>query len=201
MKNTAMLVGVAMIAGFALAGCANNREQLVQSVHSNGNEIFSGAAVSKAEPGMANVDFSFSVKNNAARFAWMSFKHRNPPFRVHVTLDGKTTILNAEPKWDDVGALLANVAESGAGWKYQFSTRFAVTPGRHKLSIALPVEQVVVERTIEVRAGENTIIVHPVYQKKLLRPYKGHHFSAGVETLDVRVCSTDGALLPQTCSL
>jgi len=58
-----------------------------------------------------------------------------------------------------------------------------------------------VERTIEVRAGENTIIVHPVYQKKLLRPYKGRHFSAGVETLDLRVRAADGALLPKTCSL
>ncbi|MHC1696640.1 MAG: hypothetical protein AB9919_00955 [Geobacteraceae bacterium] len=201
MKNTAMLVGVAMIAGFALAGCANSREQLVQSSRITGNEVSSGTAVSKTEPGMATVDFSFSVKSNAARFAWMSFKHGNPPYRVQVTLDGNTTTLYAEPKWDTGGPLPANVAERGAGWKYQFSTRFAVAPGSHKLSIALPLDQVLVERTIEVRAGENAIIVHPVYKKKLLRPYKGHNFSAGVDTLEVCVRAADGSLLQQTCAL
>lgn len=189
MKNITKLLGVAIFAGFAIAGCANNREQLVQSVPASGTEIFSGTAVSKAEP--ANIDFSFSVKSNAARFAWMTFKHRNPPYRVHVTLDGITTILNAEPKWDAVGPLAANDSERGAGWKYQFNARFAATPGKHKLSIALPVEQVIVERTIEVRAGENTVIVHPVYQKKMLRPHKGDNFTAGVETLDIRVCADD----------
>jgi len=51
MKNSAMLVGVAMITGFALTGCAYNGEQLVQSLHSNGNEIISVTEVSKAELG------------------------------------------------------------------------------------------------------------------------------------------------------
>jgi hypothetical protein len=79
------------------------------------------------------------------------------------------------------------VPESGTGWKYQFSKRVALAPGKHKLTIALPIDDVIVEREVELRSGINSITVVPVYKKRLLRPYKGQNFTAGVKTLELTV--------------
>lgn len=79
------------------------------------------------------------------------------------------------------------VPESGTGWKYEFSKRIAIAPGKHKLTVALPVDDVIVEQEIVLREGANTLSLKPIYKERLLRPYKGENFSAGVKTLELTV--------------
>lgn len=194
MINKSIFVGVALIAGFVISGCANNRELIVSSSHATRNDVFTEIASSETESGKAIADIMFSVKSNSSRFAEMNIKHSNPPYRVHVTIDGQTTVLEAEPVLENVSSAGINVPESGTGWSYTFSKRIALAPGKHKLTIAIPADNVIVEQEITLHAGENAIIVHPVYSKKLLRPYKGQNFAAGVETLEVRVRESDGKM-------
>lgn len=201
MNNALVLIVVAMIGVFVLSGCATDRGFPVVSSLSNGKHVFSEAVGPATEPGMALVDFSFSLKSNAARFVGIHFKHSNPPYRVQLTIDGQTTIVAADPIWEERGAVNSIGPECGAGWRYRFKTRLTIAPGEHELSIALPADDVTVEREIVVHAGENAIIARPVYKKKLLRPYKGHNFSAGIKTLEVLVNATDGPAVRRTCFL
>lgn len=187
MKNKSIIVGAALIAGYVISGCANNRELIVNSSHATRNDVFSEISSSEAESGKAMADIMFTVKSNSSRFAEMYIKHSNPPYRVYVTIDGQSTVLEAEPILENISPVDSNAPESGTGWKYQFSKRVAIAPGKHKLTIAIPIDDVIVEREIALRAGVNTVTVIPVYKKRLLRPYKGQSFTAGVKTLEVMV--------------
>lgn len=185
--NKSILVGVALLAGFVISGCANNRELIVSSSHATRNDVFSEVSGSETGSGKAIADIMFSVKSNSSRFAEMNIKHSKPPYRVHVTIDGQTAILEAEPVLEDVSSADSSAPESGTGWKYKFSKRIALAPGKHELTIAIPVDDVIVKQEITLRAGVNTVTVIPVYKKKMLRPYKGQNFTAGVKTLKVMV--------------
>jgi len=149
------------------------------------SDIFTEVATSEVQPDKAIMDIKFSVKSNSSRFAETYNKHSNPPYRVHLNIDGQTIILESEPILEDKSPVDSNLPESGIGWRYQFSKRLALSPGKHTLQIALPVDEVFFEREIDLHAGLNIISIMPGYNKRSLRPFKGQHFTAGVKMLDV----------------
>ncbi|MDA8430527.1 MAG: hypothetical protein M0T70_14840 [Geobacteraceae bacterium] len=185
MQRKFIIIGMVLIAGFVISGCANNRDVIAKASLAARYDVFSEVVNHEAQPGKAIMDIKLAVKSNSSRFMGMYNKHSNPPYRVHVNVDGQTLILEAEPVLENKSLIDSNVPESGTGWKYQFSKRIALAPGRHTLAIALPIDDVIVEREVELHAGTNTITVTPVYNKRSLRPYKGQHFTAGVKTLDI----------------
>lgn len=187
MKKKSMIVGAALLAGLLISGCANNRELIATSSLSIRNDVYSETSSAEVESGKAVADINFSVKRNASRFAGIYFKHSKPPYRVQLNIDGQTISLEAEPVLEDKSPIDSNIPESGTGWKYQFNKRIALTPGKHQLTIALPVDDVICERELDVRSGFNTITVIPVYNYRSLRPYQGQNFTAGVKDLEVIV--------------
>jgi len=175
------------IAGFAVSGCANNRDLIAKASFATRNDVFTDAISPETQSGKAIIDIKFAVKSNSSRFMEIYNKHSNPPYRVHVNVDGQVLILEAEPVLEDKSPADTHLPESGTGWKYQFSKRIALTPGKHKLTIALPIDDVIVEREIDLRVGANTITMTPVYNKRSFRPYKRQNFTAGVKSVEVLV--------------
>lgn len=176
-----------MIATIAISGCATKRETIPMLPQSTKNDVFSETSSSKDEAGKAITNIVFSVKSISSRFFETYYKHSDPPLRVYLNIDGQTTILNTEPVFEDRPPIKPDAPESGTGWRYQFTKRIVLAPGKHKLTIAIPVDDVLVERDIELHAGANTITMTPVYKKRSSRPYRNQHFSAGVKTLEVFV--------------
>lgn len=187
MNRKSIILGAALIATIAISGCATNREITSVASPSTRSDVFSEASKSEAEVGKAITDIVFSVKSISSRFFEIYYKHSNPPLRIYLNIDGQTTILDAEPVFEDRSPINPDAPESGTGWRYQFNKRIVLAPGKHKLTIAIPVDDVLVERDIELHAGANTISMSPVYKKRSSRPYKNKHFSAGVKTLEVFV--------------
>ena len=171
----------------AASGCANNRDLIAKASLATRNDVFTEAVSSDAQAGRAIIDFTFSVKSNSYRFVETYGKHSDPPYRVHLNIDGQTAVLEAEPVLVDKSPVDLKLPESGIGWKYQFSKRIALAPGKHTLTIALPIDDVIVEKEVELRSGSNSVSVHPVYSRRNLRPYKGENFTAGVKSLDIIV--------------
>lgn len=187
MNKKSILLGVALIAVVAISGCATKRETTPMSSLSTRNDVFSETSKSEAETGKAITDIKLSVKSISSRFFEIYYKHSDPPLRVYLNIDGQTTILDAEPVLEDRSPIKPDAPESGTGWRYQFDKRVVIAPGKHKLTIAIPVDDVMVERDIELHAGANTITMTPVYQKRSSRPYRNKHFSAGIKTVEVLV--------------
>lgn len=179
--------GILLIVGFAIGGCATNSKLITKATHATRHDVFSEIVKSDTQHEMAIADIKFAVKNNSSRFMEMYNKHANPPYRVIVNIDGQLLHLESEPVLEEKSPFDASIPESGTGWKYQFSKRITLAPGKHKLTIALPVDDVIVEREVTLQAGVNSITVTPVYNKRFLRPYKGQNFTAGVKTVNVVV--------------
>jgi len=187
MKINVGMAGATLLLCMVASGCANNRDLIAKASLATRNDIFAEVVSLDAQTGKAVIDFTFSVKSNSYRFAETFGKHSDPPYRVHLNIDGQTAVLEAEPVLEDKSPIGSKMPEGGKGWKYQFNKRVTLAPGKHKLTIALPIDDVVVEREIELRAGVNVVTVTPVYNKLMLRPYKGQTFTAGVKTLEVVV--------------
>jgi len=176
-----------MVVVASLTGCASNRDLIAKTSLATRNDVFTEISSPEAPAGKSIADISFSAKSNSSRFMWITNKHTDPPYRVHLNIDGQATVLEAEPVLEDKSPVDRTVPESGTGWKYQFRKRIALAPGKHNMTIALPVDDVIVEREVELRSGINSITLMPIYNKRNLRPYKGENFTAGVKTLDVMV--------------
>lgn len=185
MQRKCIFWGMVLMAGLVISGCANNREIIARASHSTQSDVFVEIANSDALPEKAIADIKFSVKSNSSFFLGAYNKHSNPPYRVNVRIDGQSMVLESEPVLEAKSPIDASIPESGTGWKYQFSKRIALAPGKHNLTVALPIDDVIVEREVELRSGINSITVVPVYNKRSLRPYKGQNFTAGVKTLEI----------------
>lgn len=187
MKMNVCTVGTMLMLCVAASGCANNRDLIAKASISTRSDVFAEVKNSDAQTGRAVVDFALSVKSNSYYLMGTYGKHTAPPYRVNLNIDGQPAVLEAEPVLEDKSPVDSNVPESGVGWKYQFSKRIALAPGKHKLTIALPIDDVIVEREVELRSGANSVTVTPIYSRRNLRPYKGENFTAGVKALDVVV--------------
>jgi len=187
MKMNVWMAGAALMLSVVASGCANNRDLIAKASLATRNDVFTEVVSSDAQTGRAIIDFTFSVKSNSYRFVETYGKHFDPPYRVHLNIDGQTAVLEAEPVLEDKSPVDSNVPESGTGWKYRFNKRVTLAPGKHKLTIALPIDDVIVEREVELRSGTNFIAVSPVNSKRNLRPFKGENFTAGVKTVEITV--------------
>ena len=187
MKMNLVIAGAALMLCVVASGCANNRDLIAKTSLATRSDVFTEAVSSDVQTGKAIIDFSFAVKSNSYYLMGTYGKHTAPPYRINLNIDGQATVLEAEPILEDKSPIDSNVPESGIGWKYQFSKRIALAPGKHKLTIALPVDDVIVKKEVELRSGENSVTVTPIYSRRNLRPYKGENFTAGVKTLALRV--------------
>lgn len=197
MNRKSILVGAILLAGFVISGCANKQELPGPSTLSSRDDVFSETSSSQVESGKALANIMFSVKSNSSRIAEIYVKHSNPPYRVHLKIDGQTTILESEPVLEEKAPITSKIPESGTGWKYTFSKQTTLAPGKHTLTIALPIDEIQVKGEIELIAGMNMISLNPVYNRKLLRPFKGQNFSAGVKSVELTV---NGVAVPVATS-
>ena len=187
MKRNVYVIGTALMIAAVVSGCANNRDLIAKTSIATRSDVFTEVVNSDVQTGKAIIDFSFAVKSNSYYLMGTYGKHTAPPYRVHLNIDGQATVLEAEPLLEDKSPVDSKVPESGFGWKYQFSKRIALAPGKHKLTIALPIDDVIVDKEIELRSGANSVTVMPIYSRRNLRPFKGENFTGGVNTLEIRV--------------
>jgi len=183
LKLACVLLSVASL----ISGCASNREAITKSSIGSRQDVFTEAQKAEIPSGKALADFKFTVKSNAYYFIGTYGKHSDPPYRVHLNIDGQPTVLEAEPVLEDKSPVDSSIPESGIGWKYHFNKQVILAPGTHRVTIALPVDDVIVEQEITLRNGINTINLTPVYKRTLLRPYKGENFKAGIKSIQVNI--------------
>jgi hypothetical protein len=187
MEGKSITIWTALIVSLAISGCATNRNIIEEISSSTRTGIFSEMNSSDAQPGQAIMDIKFSVKSNSSYLAGTYYKHSNPPYLFYLNIDGQTIVLTDEPVLEDSSPVRHDLPESGIGWRYRFSKRLALSPGKHAIKIALPIDDVMLERNLDLRAGLNAITVTPVYNRDSLGPYRGQTFTAGVKALDLTI--------------
>lgn len=189
-----MKASVIMTLVFALAiitGCAGNRNVVVKTVESTRQDVFQEVSGSTAASGKALLKIEFSIKNYKARFINTYIKHSDPPYTVTINIDGQSVVLSNEPVLEELAGDFMKNPEAGTGWKYSFKKELLLNPGKHHVTITVPLSDVAVEKDVTLHAGVNLLQLIPAYNASVSRYPKYPRFSHGLRGMAVMLNSQE----------
>ncbi|MFA7061007.1 MAG: hypothetical protein WC156_09335 [Pedobacter sp.] len=172
-----------------LMGCAGNREAVLKATVQTRQDVFQVVQTSQVASEKALLNIEFPVKAFKARFVDLYIKHSNPPYTVIVNIDGQSIELTDEPVLEEVEGDFKNNPEAGTGWKYVFKKSLQLAPGAHRITIAVPQSDVVVEKELTLNTGENLLKLTPTYIASISRYSNYPRFSLGLRGVTVQLNS------------
>jgi hypothetical protein len=182
MRTVVIIVLCVVGAGF-LSACASSRDIVTKAGESTRQDIFKEVSASTATSDKSLLIIDFPVKNIRARIATTYFKHSDPPYSVTINIDGQAIVLRDEPVLEDLPWDFKDNPEAGTGWKYAFKKVLLLEPGRHRITIAIPLSDVVMEKEIALHAGTNVLKVTPEYKTSGTRDRNYPKFNLGLKTV------------------
>lgn len=181
---TYMIVVVA-----SLLGCAGNNEAISKITAGYRQDIFQIAPASQAGSGKALLNIEFPIKTYKTFFFGSYIKYTNPPYNVVVNIDGQVTELTDEPVLEDTAGHYKDNPEAGTGWKYQFRKSLVLVPGRHRISVVVPLANIVVEKEVVLKEGYNLLQLVPIYNMPISRYSRYTWFSKGLRSISIKLNS------------
>lgn len=147
----------------------------------------------------ATVRVMASIKTHSRRYHILESSGRGTSaYILEVILDGKPHRLTAASESDVVNSGKQVDPEDGEGVRYTFAGEFTAPAGKHKLTIRLPEEEVSVSADVVLNAGENSIVVKPIYGKiarnRIIGFRGSRHFSQHVHSMEIIVNGVNAAV-------
>lgn len=165
MKKTLVAgILVVLILGTVLA-CSSTRDQCI----SRGvDPIATADTVGKEHippaRGFSVLHIDFSVKTHKPGMGFMNDAHGKPEYRVHVTIDGQTTLLQGILFEENSEANGLADPEAGDGIRYRFRESFRLEAGTHRIAVAIPEDSIAVERDVTLADGNaSSLVIEPLY--------------------------------------
>jgi hypothetical protein len=187
-KMNLMLLIMALM---VINGCAESSALIKASSTSMHTDVFqelsNGGLV---PPGLADLRIASSLKTHKPGIYSGKDVHGTPEYRLLINIDGQAVQLqgslheeNIEPRW-------LRDPEAGKGIRYGFGRDLRLKAGTHRVVIAIPSDDVAVERKITLADGsDNSLKVEPIYRgtANSRRPgfYGQTSFSEGITGLRV----------------
>jgi hypothetical protein len=182
-------LAVWMIVAVSLVGCAGNRGAVLKASVQTRQDVFQEVQTPRSAPGKALLQIELPLKTFKARIVNTYVKHSDPPYTAVVNIDGQAAELIAEPVLEDLPGDFRDNPEAGTGWKYVFKKTLLLEPGSHRITIAVPLSGVVVEKELTLAAGENRIKFKPIYNASIVRYPNFPRFSQGIQDITVTLNS------------
>ena len=187
MKRIIGMIGTITLLGLIVTGCAGNRDAITKASMTSRQDVFQQAQVSQLAAGQALLGVNFPVKAFKSFFINTYTKNENPPYTVTINIDGQATVVTTEPVLEDLPGSFRDNPEAGTGWKYIFKSSLILQPGKHHLIIAVPIPDVIIEKDIDLKAGENTLTLSPVYNSPVSKYSRYPKFSKGLKSIVVKL--------------
>jgi len=169
-----------LIAALLTGGCAGSGHRAAGSTLAGRQDLFHEAPELLPPEHGALLDIEFSVKANRARVVTSYLKHTDPPYTATVTIDGQSIELTDEPSLEETPGDSRVNPEAGVGWRYRFRKKLLLPPGRHQMTISVPLSAIHTEKTIELEKGLNYLKIVPIYDASLVRDRNVPKFSRGM---------------------
>jgi len=189
--KTLVKVALLTMVVVSMSGCAGNRNAIVKAGESTRQDVFKEATASAAVSDKALLKIDFPVKNFKARFIENYIKHTDPPYTITINIDGQSVVLASEPVLEDISGDFKENPEVGTGWKYNFKKELLLETGKHHVTIAVPLSDVVIEKDVTLKAGANLMQLAPVYNASISRYPNYPRFSHGLRSAVVKVNSQE----------
>ena len=185
------MIGAITFMGLAVTGCAGNRDAITKASITSRQDVFQQAQAAQPAAGQTLLGVDFPVKAFKSAFINTYTKNENPPYTVTINIDGQATVVAAEPVLEDLPGSFRDNPEAGTGWKYIFKSTLVLQPGKHHLTIAVPIPDVIIEKDIDLKAGENTLTLSPVYNSSASKYSRHPRFSQGLKSIAVKLNSQE----------
>lgn len=171
----------------SMAGCVGNQKAILKATAQTRQDVFQEVQSSQTVPGKVSLRIEFPIKNFKARFVTTYVKHSDPAYTAIVNIDGQPVELTDEPVLEDLPGDFKKNPEAGTGWKYNFKKELLLEPGKHHVTIAVPLSDVVTEKDVTLNAGVNLMLLSPVYNASVSRYPNYPRFSHGLRMVTVEL--------------
>lgn len=164
MKKTIQVVTTAMTVAI-LAGCAGNTELVKTMGTSTSKNVFQEIDTHLPPvPGYVDLRISSTLKTHKPGIHSSSDVHGTQEHLLLVNIDGQVTTVKGRLNEERSEARSTRDPEEGEGIKYQFTKKLRTKAGVHRVAIALPADDLVVEKNFILSEGENyTLTLEPIY--------------------------------------
>jgi hypothetical protein len=158
------LLFLAMTVTF-VSGCVNNSALIRTSSTSIRNDIFQELSNGGSIPaGYADLRITSSLKTHKPGIYSAKDIHGTADYKIIMNIDGQAAELHSDLRRENTDAGTLRDPEAGEGMRYHFSKNIRIKTGTHKVVIAIPSDDLAIEREITLRDGSsNSLTLEPVY--------------------------------------
>jgi hypothetical protein len=151
-----------------LSGCAESSAFIKSNSTSLHSDVFEEVACGETVPkGFAELRINASLKTHMPGIYSASDIHGTPDYKVLVNVDGQALFLQGNLRQEKAEPLNLMDPEANEGVRYRFSKTIRLRAGVHKVIVAFPNDNVVVERELVLNEGAvNSLFIEPVYSAK-----------------------------------
>ena len=119
----------------------------------------------KIPPGYAELTIIASLKTpELGRFADGSKVRGTPDYMLLINIDGQRTLVKGDLRKEISDPKGLDDTEAGEGIRYLFNKELLLKPGDHKLFVALPEDNIAMERELTLTEGSRNVLhIYPIY--------------------------------------
>lgn len=150
------------------SGCAST-ETIKRLESQNGQGVFQviDASAKPLPDGYGDLKVSLNVKTRTSdAVLFNTTDDGTEHYQLLIGINGQTHRLMGTMTPETGEYRGSKDPEAGTGVRYTFATTLRLPAGLHAVTFALPGDGVVLEQALEVRLGENRVVLQPVYRNK-----------------------------------
>lgn len=157
-----------VVAMAVTSGCATSTELIKANSISTRNDVFQELTdVGSIPRGYADLRIAFSMKTHNPGIYSAKDIHGTPDYKLLLNIDGQVVQLQGSLRNENSETVVLRDTEAGEGIRYQFNKHLRLKAGTHKVVIAIPADDLAVERVITLTDGScNRLTLEPVYSTK-----------------------------------
>jgi len=148
-----------------LSGCAESSALIRANNTSIRTDIFQELTNGGTVPeGMADLHFTATLKTHRPGIYSSKDIHGTPDYKILLNIDGQAMQLQGILHEENSARVRLVDPEAGDGIRYRFSKRMRLRAGAHRIVVAIPDEEIAVQKEISlVQGAVNNLVLEPVY--------------------------------------
>lgn len=160
----------------AASGCATSTESMKTSGAGSRSDIFQVLADgSPLAEGYADLSLSSSLKTHKPGIYSSEDVHGTPDYMLLLNIDGQEIGIRGTLRNEDIEPRGLRDPEAGEGIRYVFRKSVRLKSGTHRIVVAVPGDNITVEREITLEPGDNHLVLEPVYGAAAAKRRPGYY--------------------------
>ena len=155
-----------LVAMTLVNGCATSSELIKKSSVSTRNDVFQEMSDGGTIPqGYADLRIISSLKTHKPGiYPFETKSHGTTDYALLLNIDGQAVQINGSIVEENIEPRSFRDPEAGEGIRYKFRKNMRLKAGPHKVIVAIPEEEIAVEREISLTEGSsNGLVLEPIY--------------------------------------